>query len=279
MKKNRLFNILRVVLALAVWFFIYKCYEVVVDSRLDGVLPEIVRMIINGMVIPYTVGLGACYLILRGMEVPEKSSTNVSAVNVPDLAEKKIAVTPVLIIKAFLVQMGLSMPVILISNMILNIFGIMPHGMTADQVFGKYRLFYIILLLGFAPVMEEVLFRKLFLDRLLVIGETGAIIVSAVLFGLPHAFSQGIPQMLGTFLIGLVWAYVRVRTGKLWPGIILHIMFNLYGCYFAIFMTQTSVTAVGFMFLSVILLPVAASLLLTKHFETKSIKEYNINTR
>jgi membrane protease YdiL (CAAX protease family) len=117
--------------------------------------------------------------------------------------------------------------------------------------------------------MEEILFRKLFLDRLLVIGETGAIIISAILFGLPHAFSQGIPQMFGTFLIGLVWAYMRVKTGKLWPGIILHIMFNLYGCYFATFMAMRPVTTVLFMLMGIILLPTIAVIILITHMSVR----------
>ena len=269
MKKNKALVIIRIFAALAVWFLIYKCYGAFVDPMLEGKLPEMIRLIIGSMVVPYTVSLGACYLIIRGMEVPEKYRREVSISGYSDMIgndSREMSVTAELMIKAFLVQTGLSMPVILISNIILTILGVTPHGMTADEIFGKNYVFYIILLLFFAPVMEELLFRRLFLDRLLVIGETGAIIVSAVLFGLPHAYSQGIPQMFGTFLIGLVWAYVRVKTGKLWPGIILHIMFNLYGCYFALFMTQSTITSVGFMFMSVILLPTIAAVLLILQF-------------
>ena len=263
MKKNKALIVVRVFIALAAWFLIYKGYEAFIDPMLEGKLPEIVRMIINSMVIPYTVGLGACFLVLRGMEVTERKS--------------EVAVTPGVMAKAFLVQTGLSMPVILISNIILTILGVAPRGMTADVIYGKYFIFYIILLLGYAPVVEEILFRKLFLDRLLVIGETGAIIVSAILFGLPHVYSQGISQMFGTFLIGLVWAYVRVKTGKLWPGIILHIMFNLYGCYFASFMTGKPITAMGFMFMSIILIPVVAVIILVKYFGTRETTNNSVN--
>ena len=277
MKKNKVLIVLRVFIALAVWFLITNSYSAFIEPMLEGKLPEIVSMIMRAVIVPYTVGLGACYLILRGMLTPEKNTAGTSGIvsNINESAINKDSkrlydITLGFMIKAFLVQTGLSMPVIMILNIILNILGIPPHGMSSEEIFGKYFLFYIVLLLGFAPVVEEFLFRKLFLDRLLVVGETGAIIISAVLFGLPHAFSQGIPQMFGTFLIGLVWAYVRVKTGKLWPGIILHIMFNLYGCYFATFMAMRPVTTVLYLFLGIILLPVTAIIILIKHMSARN---------
>ena len=270
MKKNKVLVVIRIVIALIVWFLIYKSYSTFVDPMLDGKLPDVIRLIIRSMIVPYTVALGACYLIIRGMEVSCEYGGGTSGVLENEI--QKISVTPGFIIKAFLIQTGLSMPVILICNIILTILGVTPHGMTAEEIFGKNYLFYIILLLGFAPAMEELIFRKLFLDRLLVIGEAGAIIISAVLFGLPHAFSQGIPQMLGTFIIGIVWAYVRIKTGRLWPGIILHIMFNLYGSYFALFMSKIPITTVIFMFMSVIIIPIIASVLLITHFSSAKLK-------
>ena len=266
MKKNKVLIVLRVFIALAVWFLITNSYSAFIDPMLEGKLPEVIRMIMKAMVMPYTVGLGACYLILKGMEIPGKNTDGDS--------KMLFDITPGFMLKAFLVQTGISMPVIMILNIVLKILGITPHGISPEETIGKYSLFYIALLLCFAPVMEEILFRKMFLDRLLVIGETGAIIVSAVLFGLPHAFSQGIPQMFGTFLIGLVWAYVRVKTGKLWPGIILHIMFNLYGCYFATFMAMRPGTTVIFLFLGIILLPIVAVIILIKHFGAGRTRTY-----
>ena len=233
MKKSKVLIVLRVFIALVAWFLITECYSIFLEPMLEGKFPEIISMIMRAVVVPYTVGLGGCYLILKGMEIPEKNTGEYS---------KTYDITPGLMFKAFLVQMGLSMPVLMILNIVLNILGIPPHGMSPEDIFGKYFLFYIVILLGFAPVMEEILFRKLF---------------------------QGIPQMFGTFLIGLVWAYMRVKTGKLWPGIILHIMFNLYGCYFATFMAMRPVTTVLFLFMGIILLPTIAVIILIKHMSVR----------
>ena len=262
MKKNKALIVIRIVAALIVWLLINKFYDAFADPMLEGKFPEVIRLILRGMVVPYTVAIGASYLILRGMKVSGESGGEAS--DILGYENQRIVVTPGFIIKAFLVQTGISMPVILISNIILTIIGIAPHGMTAEEISGKNCLYYIVLLLVFAPVMEELFFRKLILDRLIVIGEAGAIIISAFLFGLPHVFSQGIPQMFGTFIIGIAWAYVRIKTGRLWPGIILHIMFNLYGCYFALFMAKSPITTVIFMFISVIIMPIIAIVILTK---------------
>ena len=69
MMKNKVLVAIRVFVALAVWFLIGRGYSVFVDPMLDGRLPELVRKILSGMVVPYTVGLGVSFLILLGMEV------------------------------------------------------------------------------------------------------------------------------------------------------------------------------------------------------------------
>ena len=35
--------------------------------------------------------------------------------------------------------------------------------------------------------------------------------------------------MVYTFVLGLVWGYMALRTGKLWPSILLHSLSNFYG--------------------------------------------------
>ena len=72
MMKNKVLVAIRVFVALAVWFLIGRGYSVFVDPMLDGRLPELVRKILSGMVVPYTVGLGVSFLILLGMkkEIP-----------------------------------------------------------------------------------------------------------------------------------------------------------------------------------------------------------------
>lgn len=77
-----------------------------------------------------------------------------------------------------------------------------------------------------APVMEEFLCRKWIIDRLVRYGEWVAIFTSAVLFGLFH---MNLFQFFYAYLIGLIFGYIYVRTGKLRYTILLHMLINFFG--------------------------------------------------
>ena len=77
-----------------------------------------------------------------------------------------------------------------------------------------------------APVIEELLFRKLLMDRLLGFGEGPAILVSGLMFGMAHG---NFSQFFYAFGIGLLWAYVYAKTGKVSYTIALHMIFNFLG--------------------------------------------------
>ena len=62
-----------------------------------------------------------------------------------------------------------------------------------------------------APIMEELIFRKLVLDRLAGYGPAVAMSVSALVFGLAHG---NFYQFFYAFLLGLIFAYIYLRTGK-----------------------------------------------------------------
>ena len=80
------------------------------------------------------------------------------------------------------------------------------------------------------PILEELLFRRLLCSRLLPLGEKQAVIISAAIFGLIHG---NLYQFAYAFLIGLVFGYIYVKTGKLIYTMIFHCIINLYGGVFA----------------------------------------------
>ncbi len=263
MKKNSFLVILRVALAVAVWWIIFKGFTAFVEPLYADKLPEVLVMMIRSMVVPYTLGLGALYLIIKGMETGPDDGT--------------MEATPGLIAKAFLVMIGLALPVETVVNIIFMVAGFSKGGMTADELFGSNWWFYVIQLLIFNPIFEELVFRKLALDKLLVLGEKTAIIVSSLFFALPHIYSQGVQMFFGTFIISLVWGYVRVKTGKMWPVIVLHSLFNLYGCYFALTCTKAVPSTLLYMFLSMIAIPVTAIILLVFHFKSAKNPKTEVN--
>lgn len=75
-----------------------------------------------------------------------------------------------------------------------------------------------------APVMEELIFRKLLLDRLRPFGDRCAILVSAMAFGLFH---MNLYQFFYAVALGLIFGGVVLKTGKVWHAMLLHAIANL----------------------------------------------------
>ena len=76
------------------------------------------------------------------------------------------------------------------------------------------------------PIVEEVVFRGFVLD---VASERYsdwfAIFISALLFAVVHVETVSV---INAFIGGLIYGYVRIRTGSLWPSIILHFLWNTH---------------------------------------------------
>lgn len=84
-----------------------------------------------------------------------------------------------------------------------------------------------------APLVEELFFRGILLGVIYNYTRRGwpAIIGSAVLFGCVHAQPQDILPLV---TLGIVLGYVRVRYAAVWPGIVLHMLFNIRTLAFAL---------------------------------------------
>jgi membrane protease YdiL (CAAX protease family) len=76
---------------------------------------------------------------------------------------------------------------------------------------------------GAGPVVEELAFRGLGFTLLERFGRTTAILLVGLAFGLAHGLLEALP-ILVAFGSGL--AYLRSRTGSVYPGIALHAVFN-----------------------------------------------------
>lgn len=77
-----------------------------------------------------------------------------------------------------------------------------------------------------APVMEELMFRKYLVDRLVPYGQLTAVLFSAVGFGLFHA---NFYQFFYAFALGAVFAYIYSSTGRIRYTILLHMLVNVMG--------------------------------------------------
>lgn len=89
-----------------------------------------------------------------------------------------------------------------------------------------------------APIVEEIIFRKLLLNKLRRYGDLPAIILSAAAFGLFH---MNVAQMFYATALGIIFAYVAIRTNTIRYNILLHILVNSMGVAIAPFAMQKSI--------------------------------------
>ena len=77
-----------------------------------------------------------------------------------------------------------------------------------------------------APVFEELVFRKVLVDKVLPYGEWPAILFSGITFGLFHG---NLTQFFYATLLGMVLAYVYIRWGNILYTIGIHACINFLG--------------------------------------------------
>lgn len=76
-----------------------------------------------------------------------------------------------------------------------------------------------------APIFEEIIYRHLLLRSLKPIGDTPAIIISALVFGLAHG---NFDQFAYAFLSGIIFGLMAVRYYTIIPGMVLHLINNFF---------------------------------------------------
>ena len=76
------------------------------------------------------------------------------------------------------------------------------------------------------PIVEELIFRKLIIDRLSVFGDLTAVLISSVAFGLFHG---NLYQFFYAAGLGLVLGYIYTKTGNLLYPILMHMILNFIG--------------------------------------------------
>lgn len=77
-----------------------------------------------------------------------------------------------------------------------------------------------------APIIEELVFRKIICDRLLPLGEGYAVILSAAIFGLVHG---NFFQFFYAFLTGMLFSFIYIRTGRVRYTVSIHMIINILG--------------------------------------------------
>jgi membrane protease YdiL (CAAX protease family) len=81
------------------------------------------------------------------------------------------------------------------------------------------------------PVVEELMFRGLGFSLLSRFGPRAAVLGTGVLFGLVHGFLVALPIFV---IVGLSLGWLRMRTGSVYPGMLMHGTFNAVATILAV---------------------------------------------
>ena len=81
-----------------------------------------------------------------------------------------------------------------------------------------------------APIVEEIIFRKILLNKVRRFGDLPAILITGIAFGLFH---MNLAQIFYAAALGIIFAYVTLRTNTIRYSILLHIIVNTIGATLA----------------------------------------------
>ncbi|MBO4749934.1 MAG: CPBP family intramembrane metalloprotease [Lachnospiraceae bacterium] len=168
------------------------------------------------------IGFPLTYLTCKGVPVTE-------------IPKKKLGLGKFLLF--VLMSYGIVFPGALIGNLV--------HGIVTAPVGGAQSaittllmtsgMFWRVLAVGIgAPIFEELVFRKLLIDRTIKYGEFIAIFFSGLAFGLFHGNFQ---QFFYAFGLGLLFAFVYARTGRIGYTIGLHMVVNMITSVITVFVS------------------------------------------
>lgn len=104
-----------------------------------------------------------------------------------------------------------------------------------DILYGSNYFLTILYASIVAPIVEELVFRKLLLNKLRRFGDVPAIIITAVAFGLFH---MNLSQVFYATALGIIFAYVTCKTNTIRYSIILHMMINSIATFFVPMVTK-----------------------------------------
>ena len=167
------------------------------------------------MLIAYAITIPLCYLMVKAAPTYKA-----------ELKKWKLSKLLLFVMLAI----GLMMLGNLVSQIMQILVGIITgHQMTnpldsilnADNIFGSIFMVVII-----APFVEEFLFRKVLIDRVRVYGDKVTILLSGILFGLFHG---NLFQVVYAMLLGMLLAYIYLKSGRIAYCIGIHMIVNIIG--------------------------------------------------
>lgn len=114
-----------------------------------------------------------------------------------------------------------------------SLFGTQSINPVTEMVLGMDPFSMFLTTVIIAPIMEELMFRKLLIDRIVPCGQGIAVVISGVSFGLFHG---NFYQFFYACTLGMIFAYLYSYTGRIRYNIALHMMINVIGGFLPLMM-------------------------------------------
>ncbi len=181
----------------------------------------------------YLIGMPCFYAMVKGLpDAPKKEV-------------KKLSVGKVLML--FTITYGVMIICNLFTTLLMALVSIIKGGEVVNpllEVVTNSNLLLTMIFVGIlSPIVEEFMFRRIMLDKLRPYGDKIAMVTSAIMFGLFHG---NFSQFFYATAIGLVLAYVVIKTGSIKYSIILHIMVNMMGSVIGLAAMRNSIATMIF---------------------------------
>lgn len=137
-------------------------------------------------------------------------------------------------LKQFLTLIPICFCMMYAGNLIGTFLSMLLSGGNAVNALNDYAMddspLKILVMVILAPLLEELICRKLLIDRIACYGEKLSVLMSGLIFGLLH---QNLFQFFYAFALGSLFGYVYIRTGRLRYSVILHTGINFLGAVVA----------------------------------------------
>lgn len=208
----------KICLALFVYLLVSQGLSIALVYVLAYTAPKLLYsqdfLMLLSSVVQYAVAFPIFYKAIKSVPKQEPAATRIS-------------------IKSLLKYLTVCMLFVYIGNYISNflltrigsLMGRMPENQL-DSMLDATSIYVSLLVVGLVgPIFEELIFRKLFIDRLTPYGDAVCVFFPALIFGLFHG---NLYQFFYAFLIGAMLSYVYTKTGKIVYSIVIHMFINLF---------------------------------------------------
>lgn len=201
----------------------------ILPDNFPAIFKGLLREMVASYVGMYAIGLPLFFLIIK--KLSKKSIERQQALSLKEMFQ------------IFIVSYSGMLLINLIFTLIMSFFTDSHSNIVAEVTsqMSLIQVFFMVVI--FAPIVEEFIFRELLYRLLASFGRKTYLFTSAMIFSLFHL---NLNQSLYTFWLGIVWAGVFYKTGNILYPIILHMITNFIGSFVPLILLENHIASIIF---------------------------------